>query len=223
MKIGIIAPIKMLGNYCNTPIQYCLPSLLVESEAYRHFYLSKRKVGNYTIILDCRKPGWKREPEEFKIVIEALRIFHPDFMVAPSYMFKAKESSYIYEEFTRQFPLFKKKIVRCVEGTSLEEAMIFPHHGSTIAVPSHMYRYLDGISLPPKIIYIENHLNVEELAGRKGILVTSLPVRLGLQGRLISDYRPSPNSLTFNEIEDLYPKIVTRNIRETLEFYEEQE
>jgi len=222
MRVGIIAPTSMLGDYCKTPIQYCLPSLLVENEAYRHFYLGKRSLGNFTIILDCRKPGWKREPEDFRVVIDSLKILHPDFIVAPSHMFKAKESSYIYEEFRRDLPLFNKRIIRCLEGTSKEEIGTFPK-SSTIAVPSHMYRYIEDIKLPSCVIYIENHLNVEELNGRKGILVTSLPVRLGLQGRLISDYRPSPNSLTFNETENLYPKVVMRNITETLEFYEEEE
>ncbi len=43
MRVGIIAPISMLNEYCTTDIQYCLPRLLVENKIYRDFYKKRKK------------------------------------------------------------------------------------------------------------------------------------------------------------------------------------
>jgi hypothetical protein len=172
------------------------------------------------IILDCRKLGWKRGPEEFSVIEESLRLFHPDIIVAPSHMFNKEASQEVHKEFISKFKILNSITVRCLEGSSQQDILDAPKT-KTVAVPSHMYRYLGSLRLGPHTIFIENHLNLEELGGRKGILVTSLPLKLGLQGRLMSDWRPSPNSLTFYEEEDNYPKIVARNIEETIEHYEE--
>jgi len=217
MNVGIITPIKFLEQYCITDVQYCLPSLLCNSERYREFYIGRARKDNI-VILDCRKTTWKREPADFRTVELALGLIKPNIIIAPSFMFNLEASLGIYEEFIKEFFASKTKIIRCLEGASKEDVEAFPK-SRTIAVPSHMYRYLNNLKLSPHTIYIENHLNLEELEGRKGILVTSLPVKLGLQGRLMSNYRPSPNSLTFNEEEDNYPKIVMNNIEETISFY----
>jgi len=219
MKVGIIAPIRFLDKYCVTDIQYCLPSFLVESAEYQDFYKSRKRQGD-TVILDCRKPGWKREPENFRTVELALEMLRPNIVIAPSHMFNLKESEDIYKEFVEEFSSFKHIIIRCLEVISSSDIENFPK-SRTFAIPSHSYRYvLDG-NFGPNIFYIENHLNLNELDGRKGILVTSLPIRLGLQGRLVSDYKPSPNSLTFYEEEDPYPKVTMKNVMDTIEYYKE--
>lgn len=216
MKIGIIAPINFLEKYCITDIQYVLPRLLVEEPRYRNFYINRKKKGD-TIILDCKIPHWKRTPEEFDIIEEALGLLPPDIVVAPSHMFNVKLSRETFKKFLRTLPRDKNKIVRCIEGTS-EEDLEFGRD-TFQAIPSHMFRFLE--KLPLDSLYIENHLNPEELHGRKGVLVTSLPVRLGLQGRLLSDFKPTPESLTFHEKEDLYPKITLKNVKDIIEFYKE--
>jgi len=217
MKVGIIAPINFLDKYCITNIQYVLPRLLVEESKYRNFYLDRKSKRN-TVILDCKVPGWKREPEDFNLVKKALELITPEIIIAPSHMFNAKLSKEIHKKFLKEFPAEKTKTVRCIEGTS--ESDLRCKKGDLIAVPSHMFRFLG--KLPVNSLYIENHLDPKELEDKKGILVTSLPVRLGLQGRLLSDYKPAPESLTFYEEEDLYPKITLRNIEEIIEHYQEE-
>lgn len=217
MKVGIIAPIKFLDNYCITSTQYCLPSLLVESKVYRDFYVRSKKREN-KLILDCRKVSWKRVPEDFDVIRKALSIVVPDVIIAPSFMFKTQESSEILKSFMSKFPSTATKVVKCLEGSSEEDLLYFPWT-KNLAVPSHMYRYLPVIKSTPYTIYLENHLNVEELEGKEGILVTSLPVRLGLQGRLLTDYRPSPTSLTFFEEEDKYEMVTKKNVEDTVDFY----
>lgn len=221
MKVGIIAPISLLSKYCITPIQYCLPRLLVENKEYREFYLERKVKGNF-IILDCKKLGWKRKPEDFKVIGKALTFFHPDTIVLPSVMYNWEGTIEIVNRFFKEFnKIFTYAI--CLEGTSYEEVgkclaelrKISP----LVAIPSHIYKLWKGEEWEGNVIYIENHLNLDELDGLDGCLVTSLPVRLGLEGRLLSDYLPSPPSLTFYEEEDNYPMITKKNVEEALEHY----
>lgn len=219
MKVGIIAPIKFLEEYCRSDVQYCLPCLIVNEPKYRHFYAKRASMGN-TIILDCRQIGWKREPEKLSIVEETLHHLTPTIVISPSCMFNSKRTRETQEEFIYSFPQLKNKLIRCIEGTSKEEIDKIKDK-ERIAAPSHMYRYLSNLELNSHTIYIDNHLTLDELQGKEGILVTSLPLRLGLQGRLLSDYKPAPPSLTFYEDEDYYPKITKRNVAEALEYYED--
>jgi len=214
MKIGIIAPIKFLETYCITDVQYVLPRLLVEESLYRDFYIYREKKGD-TIILDCRIPHWKRQPEDFNVIEKALGLLLPDFIVAPSYMFNSKLTRETFKKFLKEVPHHKGKIIRCIEGTSERELKL--GKDSLYAIPSHMFRFLD--KLPKNAIYIENHLEPSELMGREGILVTSLPIRLGLQGRLLTNFRPAPDSLTLYEEEDLYPKITMGNVKNLIDIY----
>lgn len=220
MKVGIIAPIKFLERYCITDIQYCLPGLLVDSTDYKEFYRERKKRGN-TIILDCKRISWKREPEYFETVEAALSLIEPDIVIAPSFMFNPKDSLDVYKKFASRFPSHTSKIIRCLEGTSEEDVTNFPAK-KAFAIPSHMYRYTSTAKSNHQVIYVENHLTVEELEGKDGIIVTSLPVRLGLQGRLLADIRPTPDSLTFYEEEDNFPTIAMRNVEDTIEYYTEE-
>ena len=170
------------------------------------------------MILDCRVPHWKRAPEEFDIIEKALGLLPPDIIIAPSHMFNAKLSKETFKKFLGSLPRNKSKVIRCIEGTS-EKDLKF-NKDSLHAVPSHMFRFLE--KLPLNSLYIENHLDPKELHDREGILVTSLPVRLGLQGRLLSDSKPAPESLTFYEEEDLYPKITLKNVKDLIEIYKEE-
>ena len=217
MKVGIITPVRFLERYCITDIQYCLPRLLVESMEYRNFYIRRQKEDN-TLILDCRRPTWRRQPEDFSVVKEALKVIEPSVIIAPSYMFDSKASMGIYRAFMETFK--SDKVVRCLEEASEEEVDTYPRNIS-IAIPSHMFRYALKEPWGPQAVYIENHLSLGELDGLDGILVTSLPIRLGLQGRLLSNCLPSPPSLTFYEEEDPYPMITMKNVQETIEYYKE--
>ena len=217
MKVGIIAPINFLETYCITDTQYVLPRLLVEESRYRDFYIERKERGD-TIILDCKVPHWKRKPEESDIIEKALGMLPPDIIIAPSHMFNARLSKEAFKKFLKELPFNKTRIIKCVEGTSEKDLKY--SKDSFVAIPSHMFRFLDN--LPTNALYIDNHLDPDELNGREGILVTSLPVRLGLQGRLLTDFKPAPESLTFYEEEDLYPKITLGNVKDLIETYKEE-
>ena len=222
MKVGIISPTMSLRDYCTTGVQYCIPSLIVESKEYRNFYKEREK-DDY-LILDTCKVGWKREPEAFPIIKEALKYIDPSIIITPSYMYDLKKTLEVAIEFLKEFR--PKFVAGCIEGTRAQEIQLctraFKKLGvSTLAIPSHIFKYLKAAANHNgPTIYLDNHLRVEELDELEGCLVTSLPVRLGLQGRLLSDYLPSPPSLTFCE-EDKFPEVIKRNIRETLEFYKD--
>ena len=225
MKVGIIAPISMLEEYCTTDIQYCLPRLLVENKIYRDFYKKKKKQKNI-VILDSKKVGtWKREPEELSIIGKALDIIEPNYLVLPSWMFNQKRTLKTVEAFLQVRYSYRKEHVACLEGTNEKEIgalrnLLGEIGIANFALPEHIQTFCKPVDCSNPVIYIENHLRIEELVGLDGILVTSLPVRLGLQGRLLSDYLPGPSSLTFLEEDNKFPGIIERNIDELLEYYE---
>lgn len=226
MEVGIIAPPKLLNKYCNKGVQYCLPKLLVENTDYRNFYREKYKC-NGKIILDCRSPeGWKRVPEDLDIVKRAIYFLGDeiDIIILPSFTYKRKETRKVTESFLRELKSFTVAV--CPEGPTFREFLgsykeLKALGPNLTAIPSY--------SIPvvgPRIkefegsIFIDNYQKVEEFDGIKnGTLVTSLPIRLGLEGRLLSDYLPTPQALTFNEDKDSFSKVTETNVRETLEFY----
>lgn len=217
MKIGIIAPIKFLEEFCITDIQYYLPTLIVENKKYRDFCVRKLREKN-TVIMDMKKIGWKREPEDPSIIDKALNLLIPSIIILPSYMFNTQKTTGILDSFKfRNITTYG-----CLEGTNMKEVQSCIEEFKDLdgyAIPSHMYGICTSVPQDKPIIYIENHLSIDELKAEKGILVTSLPIRLGLEGRLLSDYRPSPPSLTFYEEENKYPSITKKNIEEIIGFY----
>jgi hypothetical protein len=217
MEIGFITPVAMT-EYSVTKIHYCLPSFILSSESYRDFFKSKRED---TVIMDIRQPGWNRKPEDLDTFYKALEVFTPSLIILPSYAFSKKKTLDLLPKYLKDLPL--TNLVACLEGTTFEEVKAYAEGVKALgvtrfAVPSHLYRLYRGKGLKNGI-FIDNHLTVMELVSRDGILVTSLPVRLGLQGRLLQDFTPSPPSLTFTETEDVYPMVIKRNIEDTLKIY----
>ncbi|MBU1067412.1 hypothetical protein KKE60_06465 [Patescibacteria group bacterium] len=221
MKVGIIAPISSLRKYCKTEIQYCIPSLIVSSKEYRNFYKEQEKTASL-LILDTAKVGWKREPENFGVVEKALDYINPTLIITPSYMYNLNKTIEVVREFLTYFK--PKMIAGCLEGTTEKEVQAcsskLKNLGiATKAIPAHILRITKEIVSNGPTIYIDNHLTIKELYGLEGVLVTSLPVRLGLQGRLLSDYMPSPPLLNFYE-EDKFQEMIEKNIKELRNFYE---
>ena len=136
-------------------------------------------------------------------------------------MFNKNKTIDIQKEYTKK--LKGHNLIACLEGTTQGELLqsIFASPKDIHAISSHIINTFHGIVRAGPIIYIDNHLNLEEVEDHEDdTLITSLPVRLGLQGRLLSDYRPSPSSLTFYEEENKYPVILRKNIEEVLRYYE---
>ena len=228
MRLGIIAPAAMLETYCITKTHYVLPSLFLENETYRNFYLEASKKG-HLIILDSKQVGWKRAPASIEMILECLQQITPRYIITPSYLFKTKDSLEVTKQFL-SLPQIKglnpetTRVVGCVEGTTEEECLNYKKELRQLglnlfAYPSHIYNTYKG----PKGIYIENHSRLEELQGCEGILVTSLPIRLGLKGMLIPDYFPTPGSLDFNTVEDPFPGIIKKNLQKAVKFCKDQE
>lgn len=220
MQVGIIAPIKFLEAYCQTDIQYCFPRLILESPEYREFYQKRVKTGDH-VFLDAAEPGWRRAPTSFDLVEQALQLLKPSMLISPSYMYDWEKTLEVAKAFCKRFKR-KNVIAGCLEGTTLEETekcMKGIKGVYTYVLPSHLYSIRKAIDWSAYPLYLDNYQNFEELQGSKGILVTSLPVKLGLEGRLLSQYLPSPSSLTFYEEEDKYPAITERNVKEVISYY----
>ena len=219
MRVSIIAPTSMLRTYCTTGIQYCLPRLFLEDRAYRHFYLERHKAGDL-IILDCTKPEWKRQPASLESVRAVVARLYPQLIILPSHMYFWSKTVQVAREYMKELP--NVELVACLEGASrlqINQCMRAIKNVHSYALPSHIYGVCKTVKWDKPIIYIDNHIQLEDLGGIEDILITSLPIRLGLEGRLLSDNRPKPPYLKFNE-GDKYPMVVRKNIEEVLRYYE---
>ena len=221
MEISIIAPIKML-DFCCTRTHYVLPSLLLESEEYLDFYIEKQKLG-HTIVMDCTKIGWKREPELLETTIKATQELSPEEVILPSLMYNLIKTKEVVSEYLDTYWKEGFSLVGCLEGTSLSELEECRDNLVDLgiknwALPAHCYRFskkIENISY-----YIDNWESPSELKDKKGVLFTSLPVRLGLQGRLLSNYKPTPPLLTFKEDSTQFGEVIRKNIEEMIEYYD---
>lgn len=219
MEVAIVAPIKLLDKYCITHVQYCFPRLLVDSKEYRSFYVARQELGN-TMILDCRRITWKRSPEFLPVVQEALQHIQPDWVVLPSVMYNVPETFIVAKKYLKALPK-NLSFIGCLEGTTIKEVQKCKRQLSKLglinfAIPAPLYSTYKN----EEAMYLGLQTTPEELVGYSGILITSLPVRLGLQGRFLIDYLPSPPPLTFYETADPYPETTKSNIEEVLALYE---
>ena len=222
LRVGIIAPIKYLSDYCNTRVQYCIPGLLSDPR-YSSFYAQRQRQMDL-VILDYRSLELPRAPGNY-----IKPSFSIDIVVSPSYAFKKEKTLEAFKEFYKREIDSNSELAGCVEGSTLEEAsdcvrVLEDHKISYLAVPAHMQLVFKGerpkTDLP--VIFLDNRTSPYECkGGLSDILVTSLPVRLGLLGRLNSDYLPTPESLNFFTEENLYPTVIEKNIQDLLEHYEE--
>ena len=167
--------------------------------------------------MDLRQPTWKRTPEEWHIVEKALELITPSIIILPSYAYEKEKTIQVAVDYGKRLEGFKLR--GTPEGTTLAEVneCIKALGFTKWALPSHLYSLIPDKCLKG-CTYLDNHISLEELKKWDGTLVTSLPVRLGLKGRLLSDCRPSVPSLTLHE-EPEFPKIVEKNIKEVLEYY----
>lgn len=223
MDVGFISPIGMLDKYSLGEVQYCLPSLFLASKKYKDFYLGEKAKKN-EVILDCKRLGWKRTPEQFDVIQEVIFELQPDYVIAPSWMFNIEKTLSIFQEFMDEIVLGHSHEIACLEGTNIKEVLELEKklRGNSFAIPSHIYNTVltsKEMDWTKEYIFIENHRSCDELFGKKGILLTSLPLRLGLEGRLLSNYLPAPPSLDFHAEKDPYPMIINSNIKEALKIY----
>jgi mRNA-degrading endonuclease RelE of RelBE toxin-antitoxin system len=220
LEIGIIAPIKLLEECCVTNTQYCIPELLLNSKTYLSFYKKKESKGD-KILLDCKKLTWKRIPESLDIILQALKLITPTYIILPSYMFNKEKTIEVQKEYKKRLKGYK--LIYCLEGTNEKETLDYLKLNPKvrITIPSHNINTCKNINWGYPVIYLDTHLRIDEIQPNDtNLLLTSLPVRLGLQGRLLSDFKPSPPSLTFYEEENNYPAILNKNIEEVIRYYQ---
>ncbi len=219
MEVGIIAPTEFLEEFCTTKVQYCLPQLLIDNPKYRQFYIRKEQERNL-IILDCVKPGWKRVPEDFEVIEKALYLFTDAIVILPSYSFNYKKTIELITKNRKRINSWGLPTAGCLEGSTKEEIKICLRKLNTTryAIPSYLRPTLKKTTIKNSI-FLDSHSCLEELDGLDGILVTSLPVRLGLEGRLISDTMPTPPSLDYSIKDTKYLDLIKKNIEETIRYY----
>lgn len=230
MQVGFISPISVLDKYCSlTRVQYCLPELFLSSNSYRHYYLSRRQQGDI-VVVDSRRIGWRRVPSPIDETLKTVEELAPQYVVMPSYMYDVVRTERAQQEFQEALSKYEERLVYSLEGVTRQSVLQFFRKvrkrgvAPMIAIPSHISRVLRFTPIQAPLItffYLDNWEDPFETPireGRQDFLFTSLPIRLGISGRLLTDNKPTPPSLTFQE-EDRYPDITIKNVKEVLEYY----
>lgn len=227
MEIGIIAPIKFLERYCITTTQYCLPELLLNSKDYLNYYKRCFNKG-HRVILDCRETETLRKPIKYSILKEVLEIFEPSHIIMPSYAFSLIKTLKVQEELLELDFLtpWKKnnRLIPCIEGTNEIEVLKYleTYPDIEIAIPSHMYIVTKRMLKPPRGFFIDNRNDPYEVKPGTGTLLTSMPVRLGFEGRLNSLGPTTSSTLNFYLEEDRFSSVVDKNISDLINYYREE-
>lgn len=226
MDIGIIAPIKFLTKYCTTGIQYCLPELLLESKEYLDFYTEAFHKGD-KVILDVRNNDSLRKPLKEKILKDVLEIFEPTLIVMPSNAYSLSKTLVTQEDFIK-LDLIKpwltnNRLIACLEATNEVEVLKYQDiwKGSKLAIPSHMYIVTKKMLKAPRGLFIENRNDPYEIPQGPGALLTSMPVRLGLEGRLNSLGPTTSSTLNFYLEEERFNSVIDKNIEDLISYYKE--
>jgi len=219
VKVGIVAPVPLIQYSSLTRVRYFYSSLLKTDSRYEEFYKRSLKEKCITIV-DYTSPGWKRE-------LLTINYYFPEalLIVLPSSSFDKNKTLNRIPEYLENLEnvISKESVVGCLEGTTKDELVEcrkeMKELGITeFALPSHNYRF--GLELEGILLYLDNWGKPLEVPNSdSSILITSLPTRLGLQGRLLQDFKPTPSSLTLDEEEDKFPEIIRDNIEEVLDFY----
>lgn len=232
MEIGIIAPTNLIKKYCLTNIQYVYPSLFKTDEDYAVFHLQKRweEYDNTITIVDCSRPGWKRVPESLLNCLPAIRELQPHYIITPSYTYDIKKTLEIEEAFKESILSASEDsvLVPCLEGIKLEDIIECYNlrKNFIVAIPQTTASYgkadlarasLRGVK---KYIYLDHYTKLTDIEPRHNdFVISSLPLRQGLQGRLLTDPNPPPLTLDLRPQEDKYPDIVKYNLREMVNYY----
>lgn len=227
MEVGIIAPIKFLERYCITSTQYCLPELLLNSKEYLNYYKRCFNRG-HKVILDCKELETLRKPVRHSILKEVLEVFEPSHIIMPSYAFSLGKTLKIQEEFLELEYLipWKKnnRLISCVEGTNETEVLKYLniYQDIEIAIPSHMYIVTKKMFKPPRGLFLDNRNDPYEISPGPGTLVTSMPIRLGFEGRLNSLGPTTSSTLNFHLEEDRFSSVIDKNISDLINYYREE-
>jgi hypothetical protein len=221
MKVAIVAPVNLLSKYCNTGIQLCYASLVLSNNEYSKFY--KDRSAKDTIIMDS-SPNVPRRPIPFTFIIEATHRVKPHFLVLPNFEYSAKKTLELSARFIKTYGNIGCKYIGMLQGhdfTSIMEC----YHGlkdicSAIGLPSScepirnrnlLIREL-GITKP--VIFFDVYDNpIDELPTRNNIMCicTSLPVRLGFEGRDLGDFKGVAGELDFDSSGD--SPLIGKNIK----------
>ena len=235
MRVAIQAPIPLLEEYCTlTNYQVCKALLILDNPIYREFYTQRKALGDYTV-LDCSISN-PREAVSSDSLMEAVRVLRPNLVVVPdydvNYLRTVDSSVHFLRIYSKELKQLGVDSLGMVQGATLKqyrlcysnlfglvEAIGLPR---TMEVKVGRARFLREIQTtkPVHIFGLQNSpekeldslLDLENVFG----IVSSLPFRLGLQCRLLEEYRPEPPELDYLSTRNPYPEFTRDNIKDLI-------
>lgn len=238
MRVAIQAPISLLEDYCTlTDYQVCKPGLILESRTYRDFYIYRREQRDY-IVLDCSDTE-PRQSVPSGLLLEATKILKPNLVVAPDYDVSSVKTVELTVAFLQTFGEEVRslgvKLLGMVQGANLEQCLFcyrnFSRLVDAVGLPRNIEVRIGRAKLLKRIrtgkpihifgIHGNPEVELDSLLdlGRNNLfgVSTSLPVRLGLQCRLLDEYTPEPPQLDYHNRRNPYPDFTKNNIEDFLE------
>lgn len=230
MKVAIVAPVKYLSEYCLlTDFQMCYADIYKKSSTYKKFYLDRKEKGDI-VILDYTAKLPKKVPSEREYLC-VLSDLKPDYVVLPDIDFSVEKTITLAKKYLDKIDS-SIQLIANLQGQNAD--LVYKCYNSVrdyanvIGLPCSLEKIMErdilikdfGITKERCIfleVYKNPRLEVSSLPNILGI-VTSYPVRLGLDLRSLSEYYPTPPSLDFLSEKNPMPELVLENVYNFLEY-----
>jgi hypothetical protein len=214
MDIGIICPPSKIRHYSKSRFHYALPTYLINNKVYLRFMLEKLGEGE-NVFIDLIKPGKERVPESIEVIEKVLDLIWPTDFIMPSYSYKHEETMSLCEKLKTDYRIEGYIVPELMNKEKIEE--MFRH--KKVCIPRHLSPVVQDIDLRFPI-YIEHKSPYALAKKERGIFFTSMPIALGIEGRLLKYYRPCPSTCNWDiPIPELQEKMIMTNIFDLIDYY----
>ena len=222
MKLGMISPVPLLKKYSSRfPLQYIYCTVALDKQNYKNYYKNQSLLDR-TLLVEW-SPNLPRgsdksfDPRAYRRIVNEL---HPSLVVIPSkdydYLTTIESAIKFCASSTwKDYPI--GNYIGLIQGTNEKEILecysCYRQLGiSNIGLASplelvilrrDLIKVLNPIS-GIGIYFIETYADILSEIPTQPVrgFCTSFPIRLGLEGRTISDWGPTPPPLDFNKEED---------------------
>jgi len=220
MKLGLICPLNLLEYEDSFKVHYFLPYLALKYSIYKHKLLQWKARGDILIMDGSRSSG---VPEDLEVLLEGIEKVKPTHVILPSIKFQFKHTVEILPKYDIIMNIGIDSIMPLegVELVDLLNCMSQTKEYKIHSIRSYLYPIIKNEFSNQEILYIETRNTLRELEDRKGMLVSSMPIRLSIEGLPLSSNKTNPKQINLIEEENKYPDLLEKNIRDYKLMYEE--
>jgi hypothetical protein len=224
-----IVPTLLLDKYCRKGTQLCYASVAQKDEQYLDFYSSLSREG-IPVLLD-HSPKVPHAPVCPDLLVEMVGRIGPSMVVLPNMDLSPERTIALSEAFVSDHTELVGEVefvgmlqgydVKGIGGCYARLAGICDYVGLPASAEKVMARHalIQELHITGKVIYFEVYNDpTAEIPwdGNTIGIVTSWPVRMGLDLRPLDQYRPTPKPLDFGvkRLSEEQAKFIDWNVKE---------